>query len=68
MDVDAAGAWVTDPDGVSGADVDMLTYCQRWYPGTRRVVPYDQETISTWRERGNVGAHTAERTSYWCMP
>jgi hypothetical protein len=63
----ATGAWETDPDGVSGADLDMLAYCQRWYPGTRAVEPYARETIATWRERGNVGAHRAEQTSYRCV-
>lgn len=62
------GAWMTDPDGASGADIDMLTYCRRWYPSTRAVVPYARETISTWRAAGNTGAYTAEQISYWCMP
>ena len=66
--VDASGVWQTDPDGVSGADIDMLTYCRRWYPETRAVVPYRRETITTWRERGNVNAHEAEQLSYWCVP
>lgn len=64
----ASGTWMSDPDGTSGADIDMLAYCQHWYPGTRRVVPYARETISTWRAAGGVGAYTATETSYWCMP
>lgn len=63
----ASGAWVSDPDGVSGADLDMLGYCRRWYPETVAVRPFDSETISTWRERGGVGAHTATQISYECV-
>ena len=59
--------WVTDPDGVSGADIDMLQYCRRWYPETIAVVPERMETITTWRERGNVGRHTATMQSYECV-
>ena len=59
--------WVTDPDGVSGADIDMLQYCQRWYPETHSVRPYRMETIRTWRERGNVNAHAATMQSYECV-
>jgi hypothetical protein len=66
--IDPNGQWQTDPDGTSGANIDMFEYCRRWYPETRRVVPFARETISTWREAGNVGAHTSEQTSYWCMP
>lgn len=61
------GAWMTDPDGRSGANIDMLEYCRRWYPATARVEPYQEEQIDTWRERGNVGAHTATRMSYRCV-
>jgi hypothetical protein len=66
--VEPDGSWHTDADGVSGANLDMLEYCRRFYPSTRRVVPYSRETIDTWRERGNVGAHGAEHVSYWCAP
>lgn len=63
-------AWETDPDGVSGAasnDAERVAYCRKWYPGTASVVAFSQETIATWRERGNVGAHTATMQSYQCV-
>ncbi|MES2930666.1 MAG: hypothetical protein V4665_02700 [Patescibacteria group bacterium] len=48
MDV-ATGQWQSDPDGVSGANIDKLTYCRKWYPNTARVEPYMSETITTWK-------------------
>ena len=62
--------WATDPDGVTGAardDAERLAHCRKWYPATRFVRPYAMETISTWRERGNVNAHTATMQSYECV-
>jgi Amyloid A4 N-terminal heparin-binding len=62
--------WETDPDGVTGAardDAERLAHCRKWYPATRFVRPYAMETISTWRERGNVNAHTATMQSYECV-
>jgi len=53
--VDDHGAWQTDPDGVSGADINELAYCQKWYPSTTSTQEYRKETITGWRERGNVG-------------
>jgi len=61
------GVWKTDPDGVSGADLDMLTYCKKWYPNTARVEAYKMETITDWKERGNVNSHTSTRQSYKCV-
>ncbi len=46
---DAQGAWVSDPDGTSGANIDKLTYCKKWYPNTTKVESYKNETITTWR-------------------
>lgn len=63
-----SGAWVTDPDGRSGANLDMLQYCRRWYPNTQRVLPYARETITTWRAAGNVGQYSSRRVTYWCAP
>lgn len=59
--------WETDPDGVSGADLDPLAYCRTWYPDTVDVRPYEPATIRTWRERGNVNRHTARRMSLECV-
>jgi len=53
--VDSKGKWQTDPDGTSGADLDKLTYCKKWYPNTVSVEPYVRETIEQWRAAGNSG-------------
>ena len=63
----STGEWETDPDGVSGADIDLLEYCRKWYPGTTNVMPDRDVTITTWRERGNVNEHTASRQSFRCV-
>ena len=64
---DGAGAWHTDPDGSSGADLPKLEYCQRWYPKTVAVREAGPATISTWREHGNVNAHTATQPTFVCV-
>ena len=62
------GVWTTDPDGSSGANLNMLTYCKKWYPDTVSVKPYKNETISTWRDAGNTGGpYTSTKTSYACV-
>lgn len=62
------GRWMTDPDGVSGANLDMLSYCQKWYPETVEVMQFiPRETITTWRERGNLNRYTSTRPTYKCL-
>ncbi|MDD3662708.1 MAG: peptidoglycan-binding protein, partial [Candidatus Pacebacteria bacterium] len=65
--IDANGTWQTDPDGVSGANLDKLTYCKKWFPNTTSVEDYKLETITTWRERGNVNAWTSTKMSTKCI-
>ena len=60
-------SWQTDPDGVSGADIDMLTYCKKFYPNTLEVFPYKYETIDTWKNRGNLGNYTSTKLSFECV-
>ncbi len=67
--VDAQGNWLTDPDGVSGADLDKLTYCKKWYPRTTSIREYRMETITGWRERGNIGGpYTLAVMTTECVP
>ncbi len=47
--INSQGDWISDPDGTSGADIDKLTYCKKWYPNTIKVESYKNETINTWR-------------------
>ncbi|MFA6393046.1 MAG: Ig-like domain-containing protein [Candidatus Paceibacterota bacterium] len=62
-----AQMWQTDADGVSGADIDKLTYCKKWYPKTTSVVEYKNETINAWHDRGNVNDYQNTRISYKCV-
>ena len=68
----ATGKWMTDSDGVSGANLDMLAYCQKFYPNTSNVAPYQNVTLN-WFDRGNVqnqsniAAYTATQMAYQCV-
>ena len=61
------GSWQTDPDGRSGANIPLLSYCRRWYPETRSVRRFTRETIRTWRAAGNRGRYRSTRWSYECV-
>ena len=62
------GRWMTDPNGVSGANIDKLTYCKKWYPNTVSIKEYKMETINTWRDKGNTGGpYTSTKQSYECV-
>jgi len=60
------GIWKTDPDGRSGANIDMLTYCKKWYPDTIKINEYKSETIE-FKSAGNKGSYISTRTSYECV-
>lgn len=62
-----SGEWQTDPDGVSGAELDKLAYCKKWYPLTESVREYKKETIETWRNAHNTGQFNAKKMSYECV-
>jgi len=61
------GAWETDSDGASGADLDKLTYCKKFYPNTIKVEEYKNETAAIWRDRGNINQYTSVKMSYRCI-
>ncbi|MFA6514365.1 MAG: hypothetical protein WCT50_03720 [Patescibacteria group bacterium] len=61
------GVWLTDLDGQSGAGLDKLTYCKKFYPDTVSAVEYKNETTDTWKSGGNEGNYTSTRTSYRCV-
>ena len=65
----STGQWETDPDGVSGAREDPLTYCRKWYPGTVRIQNnYSNETIRTFRAAGNTGEYGKTVSTIACLP
>lgn len=65
----ASSSWATDPDGVSGADLNKLTYCKKWYPNTTSVQEYKEETINTWRraKQYEQSGYTSTKMSYKCV-
>ncbi len=67
--VDSQGVWQSDPDGVSGANLHMLTYCKKWYPNTTDIREYKSETIDTWRRAINFeqSGYTSTKVSYECV-
>lgn len=66
VDIDSS-EWQTDPDGSSGAGIDKLTYCKKWYPNTASVVEYKNETINSWHNGGNTGNYVSTKMSYKCV-
>ena len=71
--IDAQGNWQTDSDGVSGANLDKLTYCKKFFPNTTSVEDYKVETIGTWKDAGNtqdvnrLSAYTTPKMSTKCV-
>jgi hypothetical protein len=60
-------SWATDPDGVSGYDIDKIEYCQKFYPKTASVKQYKIEEINTWQRVGNQGQYSSAKMSYLCL-
>ena len=60
------GKWLTDPDGRSGANVDMLSYCKKWWKDTTSVEKLpNRETIS-FSDAGNKNSYKSTRDVYAC--
>jgi Zn-finger nucleic acid-binding protein len=60
------GVWKTDPDGTSGADIDMLAYCKKWWKDTTNVEKLTTKEALIFRARGNTGEYTSTRDVYAC--
>ena len=41
------GTWTSDPDGISGANIDFLEYCKKWWPNTISVKKQQQSELIT---------------------
>ncbi|MFA5929714.1 MAG: PKD domain-containing protein [Candidatus Micrarchaeia archaeon] len=61
------GAWVSDPDGSSGANIEMVQYCKKFFPGTTEIRDSDPETINGWKDAGNVGSYSSLALTYQCV-
>ena len=47
------GEWKTDPDGSSGADIDKLVYCKKWYKSTTATEIMPEKERITFCNAGN---------------
>ena len=63
----AKGVWSTDSDGRSGATLDKLTYCKKFYPNSVNVIQFKNELTNTWRAAGNTGQYSGTLMSYRCV-
>ena len=61
------GHWQTDPDGRSGCEVDHVQYCRKWFSNTISAIEFGEDTISGWKDAGNVGDYTSTKTTYSCI-
>ena len=61
------GEWKTDPDGSSGAGIDKLVYCKKWYPCTKSYKKMPNQEKIIFCSRGNVGCTSSLRDVYECM-
>ncbi|MFA5060028.1 MAG: hypothetical protein WC676_05320 [Candidatus Omnitrophota bacterium] len=60
------GAWETDPDGVSGADIYPDLYCQKWFPDSLGVRDLGPQLIEGWKNQGNSGNYAGQGVVYEC--
>ena len=61
------GQWMTDPDGSSGANLDMLQYCQKWYPDTIAVVELPEREAIYFSNAGNSGSFLTIKPVFECV-
>jgi hypothetical protein len=68
---DSGGNWVKDADCTSGANLDPLTYCQKFYPATTSVtaVAVTTKPALLWNTAGCGAQYTSNGHSEWtCNP
>ena len=65
--VGSQGDWQTDKDGVSGANIDPLSYCKKFYPETKYITAGTPVKITDWRDRGNLSSYVGTSTPYNCV-
>ncbi|MEI8364704.1 MAG: hypothetical protein WCF78_04605, partial [archaeon] len=62
------GEWITDPDEVSGADIDKLEYCKKFWPNTNVVKAAGIKNTNAWKNKGNQdGPFYSEKMAYKCI-
>ena len=60
------GIWKTDPDGVSGANLDKLEYCKKFWPDTTKIQTSASERI-IFHDRGNIKAYWSTKPVWLCV-
>ena len=60
------GIWKTDPDGVSGANLDKLEYCKKFWPDTTNIQTSAPERI-LFHDRGNINTYWSTKPVWLCM-
>ena len=61
------GQWNTDPDGSSGANLDMVQYCQKWYPDTVSVLELPEREAIVFYNAGNSGNFPTIKPVFECV-
>jgi hypothetical protein len=67
----ATDAWTWDTDCSSGANLDPLTYCRKFFPATSSItqVPVSSKPVPVWQEGGCFAVHPGDgETEYVCNP
>lgn len=59
--------WASDPDLFSGSREDKISYCQKFYPTTEKVITYKEELVNTWKDAGGSGNYISKKMSYRCV-
>ncbi len=57
------GEWISDSDRVSGADLDRVEYCKKWFAQSEGVREVGKEFIRGWINRNGI-ADSEGRASY----
>ena len=58
--------WASDPDGSSGANVDTLAYCKKYFPSTQSVQYIGGTAIDDWKEAGLRNSWKGGGSTYAC--
>lgn len=58
--------WNSDPDGSSGANVDVLQYCKKWFPETKSAQYIGGTGIDDWKDAGLRNSWKGGGATYAC--
>ena len=61
------GVWKTDSDGTSGADIDMLQYCKKFWATTTSIRKLPDKEAITFKTQGNLKSYVSTREVYECV-